>query len=183
MCCGNSRSRAAQGPLANNIEYIEAVYNSPNEGEETVYSSTKIDQKTRRRLMISPAATRGDVLFVPISDVLAKPQIFVSTCGEPFIRQGASLIDPCASIILPPAPPPDAPPPGDYGVGLEAVSWEDTERELYAVFGPLAARKIVKEFGHVSARTIFATDAADLVERLGNRVAEIVERRRNAKNN
>lgn len=187
MCCG-SGTRAARGPVVDNIQYVEAVYSPPNgkKGEVSLYSSTRIDPITKRRLLISPAATAGDIVYPPVSDVLQNPSLYRSTCGDEFIRKGNMVIDPCADKTIPPLPPRPHVTTEEstesmiakYGVPPIALSWADAEGQLEETFGPMATKAIRDKYGHISVGDIFRKTDAQLEKELGKRISKIIIKRR-----
>lgn len=182
MCCGSNR-RAKSGPVVANIKYVDAIYSPEGaKGETSLYSKTKIDPTTKRRLLISEAASPGDIVTVPESDVIASPNLYLSTCGEPFIHKGGSVVDPCAGRQESPRPPSALEAIEDdtakYGVPLKAASWDEVQDDLLDTFGPLASKTIVSKSGHISSDDVFKMDTDKLTELYGSRVAAIVDKRR-----
>lgn len=91
-CCGKSRSDDRRIIV---YEFRDVYYNSGNDGEQSVYS-TLFDQHTGRRMLINSAAVHGQILSVPVQDILARPELFLAPCGQPFVITGQSVVDPCA---------------------------------------------------------------------------------------
>lgn len=181
-CCGGSKSRAAQGVLLHDVQYVEAVYVGEGDtGERSLYSNTKMDPTTRRRLLISPAASPGDILQVPMSDILNNPTLYQSTCGKPFIKNGNTVIDPCSGYIEEPSIGPIEDVIENFGVPEIVTKWDDTEESLIGEFGVMAARGIIDKFGHLSVGEVYELDDDEIEKKINLRTAGIIARRRDKK--
>lgn len=103
-CCGGSSRRKQLLEEMSQMEFVEAVYlPEPYQMvERALLSNHTIDPKTNRRLVIAPKAKSGDIVNVPVRDILmGDSDIFrAPPCGERFQIVGVTLINPCGEPIL-----------------------------------------------------------------------------------
>lgn len=83
------------------IEKVLAIYNpTPTHKEERpIISDKTIDPGTRRKLVIAHKAVPGDVIEVPVKDVIAHLDRYLAyPCGEQFdVEGGVRVVNPCDS--------------------------------------------------------------------------------------
>jgi hypothetical protein len=118
-----------------------------------------------RRLTIGNVAN-GQVIDVPIVDVIAQPNVFLAPCGIPYIISGSSVINPCGDEIPDAGEPQDVlePPP------MQAPMTMDEARvSLVEMFGTEKAAEALIGAGHVTRESLKALSDAELEELVGPR--------------
>lgn len=180
MCCGGGYRQSRMSNYVDVTEYVTALYAPSTRGSGTLYSQSVVDQKTGRVKLISPSADYGDILSVPVPDVLARPTVFLSPCGEPFIIENGKIYDPCVitdelfvddeaaiEMVDPPSP----------------VDLTEAEAGLEAEFGKLAAQAImVKLPDGATYSVVYGMSDEAITGLFSKRVAEIILRRKRERN-
>ena len=73
-------------------EMVDAIYQTAQTGATPFVS--RLYDKNGRRMVVGNFAN-GDIVRVPVADVIAAPASFKAPCGKPYTVSGMTVVNPC----------------------------------------------------------------------------------------